>query len=70
MPWSKPAWAAGWTPPMWYRPALCVITNISLEHKTYLGDTIAAITGEKAGIIKPGIPVVTGVSPEKRQNRN
>jgi dihydrofolate synthase/folylpolyglutamate synthase len=43
-------------------PALSIITNISLEHKTYLGDTIAAITAEKAGIIKPGIPVVTGVS--------
>ena len=43
-------------------PVVSIITNISLEHKTYLGDTIAAITGEKAGIIKPGIPVVTGVS--------
>lgn len=43
-------------------PVLCIITNISLEHKTYLGDTIAAITGEKAGIIKPGIPVVTGAT--------
>ena len=42
-------------------PMLSIITNISLEHKTYLGGTIAAITGEKAGIIKPGIPVVTGV---------
>jgi dihydrofolate synthase/folylpolyglutamate synthase len=43
-------------------PAVSIITNISLEHKTYLGDTIAAITAEKAGIVKPGIPVVTGVS--------
>ncbi|MBC2710547.1 MAG: bifunctional folylpolyglutamate synthase/dihydrofolate synthase [Desulfosarcina sp.] len=43
-------------------PMISIITNISLEHKTYLGGTIAAITGEKAGIIKPGIPVVTGVS--------
>ncbi len=43
-------------------PVVSVITNISLEHKTYLGSTIAAITGEKAGIIKPGVPVVTGVS--------
>ena len=43
-------------------PIISIITNISLEHKSYLGDTIAAITGEKAGIIKPGIPVVTGVS--------
>lgn len=43
-------------------PMLSIITNISLEHKAYLGNTIAAITGEKAGIIKPGIPVVTGVT--------
>ena len=43
-------------------PALTLITNISLEHRTYLGNTIAAIAGEKAGIIKPGIPVVTGVT--------
>jgi len=43
------------------RPEMCVITNISLEHKEYLGDSIAAIAGEKAGIIKPGIPVVSGV---------
>ena len=43
-------------------PAVSVITNISLEHKTYLGNTIKAITGEKAGIIKPDVPVVTGVT--------
>jgi len=43
-------------------PTVSIITNISLEHKNYLGGTIAAITGEKAGIIKPGIPVVTGVT--------
>jgi dihydrofolate synthase / folylpolyglutamate synthase len=43
-------------------PILTIITNISLEHKSYLGNTIAAITAEKAGIIKPGIPVVTGVT--------
>jgi dihydrofolate synthase / folylpolyglutamate synthase len=43
-------------------PVLSVITNISLEHKAYLGKTIAAIAGEKAGIIKPEVPVVTGVS--------
>ncbi len=42
-------------------PRLAVITNISLEHRTYLGSNIAQIAGEKAGIIKPGIPVVTGV---------
>jgi dihydrofolate synthase/folylpolyglutamate synthase len=43
-------------------PALSIITNISLEHKLYLGNTIAAIASEKAGIIKPKIPVVTGVT--------
>ncbi len=43
-------------------PSVCVVTNISLEHRTYLGNTISAITGEKAGIIKPGTPVITGVS--------
>lgn len=42
-------------------PALSIITNISLEHKTYLGNTIAEITREKGGIIKNGVPVVTGV---------
>lgn len=43
-------------------PILSIITNISLEHKSYLGSTIAAITAEKAGIIKSGIPVVSGVT--------
>jgi dihydrofolate synthase/folylpolyglutamate synthase len=42
-------------------PNLSIITNISLEHREYLGNTIAAIAGEKAGIIKPMIPLVTGV---------
>lgn len=42
-------------------PAITIITNISLEHKAYLGNTIAAIAGEKAGIIKPKTPLVTGV---------
>ncbi len=42
-------------------PALSIITNISLEHKEYLGNTIAAIAREKAGIIKPMVPLVTGV---------
>ena len=43
------------------RPALSIITNISLEHRMYLGNTIARIAGEKAGIIKRRVPVVTGV---------
>ena len=44
------------------RPALSIVTNISLEHRAYLGNTIAAIAAEKAGIIKAGVPVVTGVT--------
>jgi len=43
-------------------PALSIITNISLEHKLYLGNTISEITREKGGIIKKGVPVVTGVT--------
>jgi dihydrofolate synthase/folylpolyglutamate synthase len=42
-------------------PEVAVITNISYEHKNLLGRTIYNIAGEKGGIIKPGIPVVTGV---------
>jgi dihydrofolate synthase/folylpolyglutamate synthase len=38
----------------------CVISNISLEHQAYLGNTLAAIAREKAGIIKQGAGVVTG----------
>ena len=40
-------------------PDVSVITTISMEHTEYLGDTIEKIAGEKAGIIKNGIPVVT-----------
>ncbi len=42
-------------------PLVSVITNVSMDHEQYLGDTIADIAGEKAGIIKPGVPVVSGV---------
>jgi dihydrofolate synthase/folylpolyglutamate synthase len=42
-------------------PVLSVITTISLDHQKYLGGTLAEIAFEKAGIIKPGIPVVCGV---------
>lgn len=41
-------------------PLLSVITNISLDHTSLLGDTLTAIAGEKAGIIKAGVPVVVG----------
>jgi len=43
-------------------PELSVITNISYDHMNLLGDTLAKIAFEKAGIIKPGIPVVVGES--------
>ncbi len=42
------------------RPIVSVITNISLDHQNMLGDTLPEIAGEKAGIIKAGIPVVIG----------
>ena len=40
------------------RPLVTVITSISLDHTEYLGDTVEAIAGEKAGIIKEGVPVI------------
>jgi len=42
------------------RPEISIISNISMEHRAYLGHTIAQIAGEKAGIIKAGTPVITG----------
>jgi dihydrofolate synthase/folylpolyglutamate synthase len=46
-------------------PLVSVITNIDLEHTEFLGTTVVMIASEKAGIIKPGVPVVTGaVQPE------
>ena len=41
-------------------PDLVIITNISFDHQQFLGDTLPAIAAEKAGIIKPGIPVIIG----------
>ena len=40
------------------KPLACIITSISIDHVQYLGDTIPAIASEKAGIIKPGVPIV------------
>ena len=42
-------------------PLVSIITNVSMDHEMYLGDTLAEIAGEKAGIIKNSIPVVAGV---------
>lgn len=44
------------------RPAVTTITTISFDHTRQLGNTLAAIAREKAGIIKPRVPVVTGVT--------
>jgi dihydrofolate synthase/folylpolyglutamate synthase len=43
------------------QPAISIITNVSMEHRDYLGNTLAQITREKAGIIKRGAPVVTAI---------
>jgi dihydrofolate synthase/folylpolyglutamate synthase len=42
------------------RPRLTIITPVSMDHEAFLGDTIAKIAGEKAGIIKRGVPVIVG----------
>ena len=45
------------------RPAVTAITPVSLDHQAFLGDTVAAIAGEKAGILKPGVAAVIGPQP-------
>ncbi|MCB1365274.1 MAG: bifunctional folylpolyglutamate synthase/dihydrofolate synthase [Rhodobacteraceae bacterium] len=47
------------------RPALTIITPVSIDHQQYLGDTLAQIAFEKAGIIKPGVPCVVGPQPDE-----
>ena len=42
------------------KPALTIITPVSMDHTQFLGDTLAAIAGEKAGIIKRGVPCIVG----------
>ena len=49
-------------------PILSVITNIGLDHTEFLGNTLTKIAKEKAGIIKPGIPVVIGESHPQTMN--
>lgn len=41
-------------------PDVTVITNVAMDHAQYLGDDLVTIAGEKAGVIKPGVPVVAG----------
>jgi dihydrofolate synthase/folylpolyglutamate synthase len=49
-------------------PLASVITNIQYDHQKWLGETLASIAAEKAGIIKPGVPVITGTTaPEALQ---
>jgi dihydrofolate synthase / folylpolyglutamate synthase len=47
------------------KPALTVITPISIDHEQFLGNTLAKIAAEKAGIIKRGVPCVVGPQPEE-----
>lgn len=42
------------------RPRLCLISPISMDHESFLGDTLELIAAEKAGILKPGVPAVLG----------
>jgi dihydrofolate synthase / folylpolyglutamate synthase len=42
------------------RPALCIITPVSMDHEQYLGDTVARIATEKAGILKRGVTCIVG----------
>ena len=47
------------------RPELTIITPVSIDHEQFLGDTLAKIAGEKAGIIKRGVPCVVGPQPDE-----
>jgi dihydrofolate synthase/folylpolyglutamate synthase len=46
-------------------PLVSIITNVSMDHEAYLGNTLAAVASEKAGIVKPDVPVVSGVTGEE-----
>jgi dihydrofolate synthase/folylpolyglutamate synthase len=50
-------------------PELAIITSIGLDHMEILGDTIEKIAAEKAGIVKPGVPVVIGAGMDRRAGR-
>ncbi len=44
-------------------PELCVITPVSYDHESFLGNSLDSIAGEKAGILKPSVPLVMGLQP-------
>jgi dihydrofolate synthase / folylpolyglutamate synthase len=46
------------------RPAVCALAPISFDHPEFLGDTVAKIAVDKAGILKPGVPAVVATQPE------
>jgi dihydrofolate synthase / folylpolyglutamate synthase len=47
------------------QPQLCVVTPIAFDHEAYLGRTLSAIAGEKAGILKPNVPVIVAQQHEE-----
>jgi dihydrofolate synthase/folylpolyglutamate synthase len=49
------------------QPEFCIITNIGMDHTQFLGDSLAEIAREKAGIIKPNIPVIVGLTQVETQ---
>jgi dihydrofolate synthase/folylpolyglutamate synthase len=49
-------------------PALCVITPIDFDHQAFLGDTLAKIAAEKAGILKPGVPAIFAEQPPEAES--
>jgi len=48
-------------------PALSVITPVDLDHQSFLGDTLAKIAAEKAGILKPGVPAIFAEQPAESE---
>lgn len=50
------------------KPAITIITPIDLDHQAFLGDTIALIAGEKAGILKPGVPAIIGLQKDEARD--
>jgi len=49
------------------RPTVCTITSIGMDHQEYLGNSIAEIAAEKAGILKSGVPCVVGFVPPEAE---